>query len=377
MPVNEKNHKRPPEPGSDGRNLSVKQLCEEAAHNEEILRRYQEFELHMLSAGSFEQLLHTLLNTAVEMLRLDAIELWLYDPQDAVLELMPEAFLQHRDLQLLKHARVFERLYQSAPSVRLASIQTTNPLPVFKGRGLRSAAMLPLRRNGQYVGSIHFGARGDRRFTEDKATDFMAHLASIVAVCIENALSQEHLRRLSMLDMLTRVNNRRGFHLALDREISRAARTNDPLCLLFVDLDHFKVINDTYGHPMGDKVLRVVAQLLRDTLRKVDHVCRYGGEEFALVLPNCSRALAMEIAERLRRRVSQLQIELEDETKKKSDAISVTLSMGVCCWQPDRRVDHTDETKIARELIARSDQGVYESKANGRNTVCYVNFKAA
>jgi two-component system cell cycle response regulator len=362
--------------------MSVEQLYREAAQNEKILRRYQTFELQMLAADGFEELLHILLGNSVEFFQLAAVELWLNDPQESLAELMPAAFEKHPGIRLFRNERTFERLYaqsdeRKAPRVRLVSVKETKPLPVFKGQAVRSAAMLPLYRKGRFVGSMHFGAQADQRFTADKSTDFVAHLASIVAVCIENALAQEHLRRLSMLDMLTRINNRRGFQLALDREVSRASRSGDPLCLLFVDLDHFKVINDSYGHPMGDKVLRVVAQLFKDTLRKVDHVCRYGGEEFAMVMPNCSRGLAMDIAERLRRRVSQLRIELEDEDKESGDAITVTLSMGVCCWEPDRRIDSEDEPKIAQALIARSDRGVYESKAGGRNTIRYVAFEAA
>lgn len=354
---------------------SIQQLYEEAAQNEEILRRYQHFELQMLSAAAFESLLDTLLHASVEILRLDAVELWLCDPQETLEEMVPESFSQRSEVQLIKNERLFERLYQDPPTVRLASIKNRSSLPVFKGRPLlRSAAMLPLYRNNRFVGSMHFGAKSEQRFSSDKSTDFMAHLASIVAVCIENALSQEHLRRLSMLDALTRVNNRRGFQLALDREISRAARSAEPLCLLFVDLDHFKAVNDTYGHPMGDKVLRLVAQLMREMLRKVDHVCRYGGEEFALILPKCNRNLAMDIAERLRQRVSQLRVELEDAAKGNDNTISVTLSMGVCCWQPDRVSRNTDDTSIAKALIARSDQGVYEAKQQGRNTVRYVGF---
>jgi len=355
--------------------LSLKELYEEAALNEKIMRRHQEFELQMLSAATFESLLHILLNVSVDILRLDAIELWLCDPQETLLDTLPDAFLDHPQLQLIKNERLFERLYPSPPTVRLTSIKNAVSLPVFKGRPLlRSVAMLPLYRNDRFVGSMHFGAKKEQRFTADKSTDFMAHLASIVAVCIENALSQEHLRRLSMLDALTRVNNRRGFQLALDREISRAARNGEPLCLLFVDLDHFKAVNDTYGHPMGDKVLRLVAQLLREMLRKVDHVSRYGGEEFALILPNCNRSLAMDIAERLRQRVSQLRVELEDDTKSTGEAISVTLSMGVCCWQPTRRSQKEHDSSIADALIARSDQGVYEAKQQGRNAVRYVDL---
>jgi len=227
------------------------------------------------------------------------------------------------------------------------------------------------------VGSMHLGATSPERFAPDKSTDFMTHLASITAVCIENALSQEHLRRLSVLDMLTRVNNRRGFHLALDREVSRARRSGDPVSLLLVDLDHFKVINDTYGHPMGDKVLRTVAQLFRSTLRNVDHVCRYGGEEFAMVMPSCSKELAMEIADRLRRQLSQFCIEVESEDAEPGKTVSVTLSAGVCSWQPAGSVGSDEEPKIAQQLITRSDHGVYAAKSSGRNSVHYVDFEAA
>ncbi|MDP5052873.1 MAG: hypothetical protein NWP69_03695, partial [Congregibacter sp.] len=105
MPENKIVPQRPPSPGSPGTTPSIQQLYEEAAQNEEILRRYQQFELSMLSAGTFESLLDTLLNASLAMLRLDAVELWLCDPQMTLSELVPEAFLEHRDLQMLKSER--------------------------------------------------------------------------------------------------------------------------------------------------------------------------------------------------------------------------------------------------------------------------------
>lgn len=361
---------------------SLRHLYEEAAQNEEILKRYQGFELRMLSAATLGELLDTLVNVSLEYFTLEAVELWLCDPQQTLDEFLPEEFIDNPRLQLLKRERTLERLYggdaEKAPAVRLVSTRDMQSLPVFKDRRIGSAAMLPLHRKGRYVGSMHLGARSDQRFTADKSTDFVRHLASIVAVCIENALGQEHLRRLSMLDVLTRVKNRRAFDLALDSELSRASRSGDPMSLLFVDLDHFKAINDTYGHPMGDKVLREVAQVFRDTLRKVDHVCRYGGEEFAMVMPNCNKQMAMDIAERLRLRVSQLRIEIDDENSTPEDTISVTLSMGVCSWTPDRRQNNGEDPsvakKVAETLISCADHGVYESKAGGRNTIRYVDF---
>lgn len=366
--------------GASVRDRSLEELYEEATQNELILKRYQSFELLMLSADSFEQLLQILINTSLEFFKLEAVELWLMDYQQSLGEFLPEAFQGHGRIALLSREKSFQRLYDHdpgcSPGVKLLSLRETSRLPVFKSKSLGSVAMLPLYRKGRYVGSLHFGAKSQERFAAGKSTDFMRHLASIMAVCIENALSQEHLRRLSVLDMLTRVNNRRGFHLALDREVSRAGRSGDPVSLLLVDLDHFKVINDSYGHPMGDKVLRVVAQLFQDTLRKVDHVCRYGGEEFAMVMPNCSEVLAMDIAHRLRRRVSQLRIDVEVDGAAPGDAVAITLSGGVCCWHPQGPVKSEEEARVARQLITRSDLGVYESKSSGRNAVHYVDFES-
>jgi len=198
------------------------------------------------------------------------------------------------------------------------------------------------------------------------------HLAAVIAVCLENAVNQERLNRLGLYDVLTKVKNRRAFHQALDKEVSRATRSGDPLSLLFVDLDYFKKINDTYGHPMGDKVLREVAQYINDMLRKTDHVCRYGGEEFALVLPNCGQVRAMDIGERIRLQISSLDIENEAAGESSPRHIQVTLSVGVCCWVPQPEQDQGQEVDIAKALLACADRGVYLSKAAGRNSVSYV-----
>jgi diguanylate cyclase (GGDEF)-like protein len=109
-------------------------------------------------------------------------------------------------------------------------------------------------------------------------------------------------------------------------------------------------------------------------LRKTDHVCRYGGEEFALVLPNCGQQRAMEIAERIRQQISELMIENEDADEDGCKEVSVTLSMGVCCWLPMDDFEEGSEDEIAKELIGCSDQGVYLSKAAGRNCIHYIDL---
>lgn len=353
---------------------TVNELYQKAVQNEEILHRYQQFELKLLDLCGFEQLLDSLLRNAIDYFRLDATELVLYDPQGTLEGLLSDDYRSMPGLVLTNRSAELQSLYSSSPAVRLVS-DRDGLLPVFQGMQIRSAAMLPLCRHGVLVGSLHLGSRGQQRFSADKSTDFITHLASVIAVCLENVVNQERLHRLSMYDMLTQVKNRRAFQRALDEEISRASRSGDPLSILFVDLDHFKRINDTYGHPMGDKVLKVVAQEIEAQLRKTDHVCRYGGEEFALVLPNCGRERALEVAERIRAQVGGLSIEddtgTEDAEPGALPRVAVTLSIGACCWQPGRELAGVAEQEVARLLIAASDKGVYQSKAAGRNCVHY------
>lgn len=351
---------------------TVNDLFNKATQNEKILRRYQQFELKLLDLTGFEPLLDMLIRNSVEYFQLDCAELWLYDPQSTLSGLLPEEYLYIHHLRLLTVADEFVALYGHQPTVRLLSAQGDNKLPVFKGQSFQSAALLPLVRHGIIVGSLHFGSKS-QRFSDDKSTDFIAHLASVVSVCLENAVNQDRLHRLSMYDMLTQVKNRRAFQQALDEEVSRAARSGDSLSVLFVDLDHFKRINDRYGHLVGDRVLKDVAQHINTMLRKTDHVCRYGGEEFALVLPNCGRRRAMEIAERIRQQVSELII-VDD----KGVSVQVTLSIGVSGWYSIAKVSDAtgdNEQRIATQLITSADRGVYLAKAAGRNAIHYVKMQ--
>ena len=352
----------PVEPTDAESPVTVQGLLEKAVQNQQILQRYQHFELQLLDCSGFGGLLDLLLKTAPGHFQLDFTELWLYDPEHTLEELLDPG-VDYGPLQLLRETTPLKALYGDYPAIRLLAT-TSTPLPVFRGLPVRSAALLPLLRQGLLVGSLHFGALGHQRFGQDKSTDFIAHLAHIVAVCFENAVNHERLHRLSMYDVLTQVKNRRAFHQALEQEISRAGRTGDPLSLLFVDLDYFKQINDQHGHLVGDRVLKEVAQFMQAFLRKTDHVCRYGGEEFALVLPNCGQQRAMEVAERMRQQVAELCIRNE-----KGEALPVTLSVGVSCWLPME--ESPDEELLARQLVNCADQGVYRAKHAGRNRTSY------
>ena len=337
---------------------TVAELMDKATQNERILRKFQQFELQLLALSGMEALCDSLLGDSLNHFQLDAVELWLLDRDGQIRELAPAALQELEGLQWLEDARLLQSLYPPGkPQVRLVS-----PIPegVFSGRSMRSAALLPLVRHGVLVGALHFGSLTAQRFSSDKSTDFIEHLASIVASCLENGLNHERLHRLSMIDMLTRVENRRSFEQSMATEIARAARHGEPLTVMLADLDFFKRINDQHGHQMGDHVLSSVAQEVASMLRKTDHVCRYGGEEFALILPNCGRDLAQEVADRIRLRVRNMSIVAHSGMR-----IPVTVSIGFTCWtNPSPYSD-----QLAGALVGFADKAVYSAKEKGRDRV--------
>ena len=167
---------------------------------------------------------------------------------------------------------------------------------------------------------------------------------------------REELRRQSETDSLTGVANRRRFCQALEIECMRFSRGRAPLSLLMIDLDHFKAVNDRYGHPAGDSVLCHVAHLLLSSLRKTDLLARYGGEEFAVLLPETRMEGALVIAERIRRIVGTHAVEADGE------CISISVSVGVASHANDSEVD-------AEILLKKADLALYRAKTAGRDRV--------
>jgi diguanylate cyclase (GGDEF)-like protein/PAS domain S-box-containing protein len=176
---------------------------------------------------------------------------------------------------------------------------------------------------------------------------------------IEIGLLQSKLREQAIRDPLTNLFNRRYLEETLDRELSRANRENYPVCVIMIDLDHFKRVNDTYGHEAGDLVLQAIANTLSEHSRRGDFACRYGGEEFVVAMPNMSLAAACERAEKLRQSLTMLRVPYEDYR------ISVTISMGIACYP---------ENGPTREATLRAaDQAMYAAKQAGRDHILSYN----
>lgn len=174
--------------------------------------------------------------------------------------------------------------------------------------------------------------------------------------------AQAELRRLASIDELTGVANRRWFTAMANRELERCRRFNHPLGLLMIDVDHFKRVNDTHGHAVGDEVLRAFTRVLEGNLRSVDLLGRLGGEEFAVILPEAEEKAALQTGERLRAAVEALQFPFEDGT-----LLQITTSVGIAIL--------ANGGESLDSLLARADAALYEAKRGGRNRVVYGQIK--
>ena len=223
---------------------------------------------------------------------------------------------------------------------------------------------VPMVGQGETLGILHLEyatvANAQTGAVPESLQDSQQRLASTVAGQIALSLSslrlRETLRDQSIRDPLTGLYNRRFMEECLDRELQRATRKNHPLSVLFVDLDHFKRFNDTFGHPAGDLVLRSVADLFRKFFRADDVIGRYGGEEFQIILPESSSEHATVRANALRAEIKKLELQYKNHSLGK-----VTLSIGVAAFPV--------HGSTSEELLKVADQCLYKSKAAGRDLV--------
>jgi two-component system cell cycle response regulator len=227
----------------------------------------------------------------------------------------------------------------------------------------QSVVTLPFRMREEQCGVLYLRTgQGEPSLTPDDAqfadTVIKAAVAAIEkAHDFESVVSdKERLETLASTDALTGCLNRRALLEALEREVERARRYNLVLTLLMVDIDHFKTINDTRGHLVGDSVLHQLGELLKRDARSVDAVARYGGEEFVVLLPETAVHGAMIFADRMRQRIANHAFGDPD------NPVKLTVSVGVACY-PDRAVE-TPES-----FLALADAALYRAKADGRNVV--------
>ena len=226
-------------------------------------------------------------------------------------------------------------------------------------RQIRSMLSVPVKLKRRVVGVLTVTSAKARAFTDDH-TGLLSVLAAQVAIDLENA----RLQALASRDPLTGVANRRRFDETLSRHLADSKRTKLPVAVAILDLDHFKTVNDVYGHPTGDRVLKACVERWESAIRGHDLLARLGGEEFAVILPGADASRARDIAERLRTRLASSAFPV----RRGSVDLAVTVSIGVA-------VNRSGQT--AAGLLAQADAAVYRAKHEGRNRVVLAGCRAA
>jgi diguanylate cyclase (GGDEF)-like protein len=216
---------------------------------------------------------------------------------------------------------------------------------------------------GNTIGVLHLEFRSEElrrdsgtKSPRDSRQRLAISAASQIALSLASLQLRETLREQSIRDPLTRLFNRRFLEESLERELQLADRRKQSVAVLFLDVDHFKRFNDTFGHDAGDMVLKSLADLFRNFFRTTDICCRYGGEEFAIVLPQSSSQDAVIRADALRAGVKSLRLQYKTQTLG-----SLTLSVGIAAFP--------EHGSTSAELLKIADQCLYESKARGRDVV--------
>jgi len=218
--------------------------------------------------------------------------------------------------------------------------------------------VVPVQRSGQLMGALELYLNAWRELTEDQS-DLLIGVASQAAIAIRHAQLFQAQEENALTDELTKLPNRRALAQQFLKEMQRARRHRKPIAFLMVDLDHFKQVNDTYGHLQGDAVLAELASIISTGARESDVCARYGGEEFALVLHETNDTGARILAERIRAKVAAHTF---------PGGLKLTISIGVAA---------TAEAGLFTSLIERADQALYQAKMGGRNQVRVADMKAA
>ena len=313
----------------------------------------------MESASDIEQIYKATVAQVAKIIPCENTALFLLDKPSKKLELRAA---RGRAVNLLEHF-AFEKgkgvsgwvASRGKPIVindmdRAPNVLNSDSLPA----RVRSFAAIPMRVNNNVIGVLHLSDSGPNAFSPDDIR-LLSLIAGQAAVTIDRMAAHQQLETLAITDGLTRVYNHRYFQMRLEDELRRCKRYRLPLSLLIIDADHFKNINDIYGHASGDAVLRDMGNLLRECMRDTEIVARLGGEEFGVLLPQTDEIQAQIAAERLR-----ASVEAHDFRSVDGQPIQVTISLGIAGFPPNA---------TRADLMEQADRAMYAAKRSGRNRV--------
>jgi diguanylate cyclase (GGDEF)-like protein/PAS domain S-box-containing protein len=320
--------------------------------------------LELTAELNLNTLLHSLVQRALTLIGGAACHCYLYQPESDLLERAASAgSLQYLGKSLRQRGKgIVGRIWEKGTPLLVNDSHSWKWRSAeYKNSPARALVGAPIRRGEEFLGVLDIMAPLPHQYTQADV-EMLGMFATQAAIAIRNARLYNRIEQIAVTDELTGLFNRHGFFQLGEREFERALRLKRSLAVLMLDIDHFKNVNDTYGHGTGDQVLRALADCFRKSIRGIDVAGRYGGEEFVLILPETLRPRAVQIAERLRRSVASCSIPTSQVNGDVPGVIlKITVSIGVAVLQPD-------DAKLA-VLVNRADQALYQAKHAGRNRV--------
>lgn len=350
------------------KSLQIKFTEIEAAYKT-LEQRFQQINiLYSFSAAlstivTFDTLLDTVRRQFKELLKIDKFRLILHPDnvrESSIVEVSSDL------VYLAETKKDIGALLRKQKPQYLKNFSHNGP-KILKEAGLKSGAVLVIPINidaHPKLGALAFNRKKVDSFESDEI-ELIEKVTQEFARTIGQILLFEHTKELSIKDELTGIFNRRYFNQRFEREVMRSKRYNRSLAVIMADIDHFKHYNDINGHISGDDVLKKVAETLECNLRKTDIVCRFGGEEFIILLPEITKDQACKAANKLRKKIEQEQFEKEESQPNKK----ITISLGVAVFP--------DDAGGQKKLLKAADKALYTAKSIGRNCVVWQETNAS
>jgi len=293
-----------------------------------------------------------------KLFQAELFSIFLYDEKEKVLKLIvhnhPDIQSTTEEIKIAENDSIMWDAVRTKKMIRLANFSQSkyvkNPERAkYKNDGV---ICVPAMVGEKVIGVINLNNVSEDGLENDNIANIQ-RVSDHLALAINNLLLHKRIEELSIIDELTKFYNRRYLMLKLKEEIERNYRYKSPVSLIMLDIDHFKKINDTYGHDVGDVILKSVSNLIRENLRKTDIPCRYGGEEFIVILPLTILKYAYNIGERIR-----IELENKEITNSNGLKIKATISIGIAELKENENIDN---------LLKRVDDALYSAKNKGRN----------
>lgn len=331
----------------------IQDLLVRVKENEETARKFFEVEMSVLATLDFTEFFAELLIKIREKFGIPYVWVSMIDSSKAtrLIHLFAPEKAHDKQLAFVKR-ELFDQILpgDGKPCLFNEDLHRFKEiLPEGRTYVFNSIAIVPISLDGEIAGTLNFADISKQRFTPDNDTSLLEQLGVVVSICLSNVAAHEELKSLAFRDPLTGLLNRRAMERSLKREFSRARRYKSPLTLVFVDLDDFKKVNDTYGHDRGDELLVFVAFVLQQMCRESDIPSRYAGDEFVLVLPQTSPAHAESLILRIQ------QYFLEHPLIFDGNPVTVKFSYGIASAGGKKG-------ESVSEVLKKADELLYENK---------------